>query len=147
MINITRFNETDLPGEKEKKEIVDFLYKHLEQYGDDKPSIAKCLDYGLGIIEGFGGYVLVAREADEMVGAVIVNKTGMGGYIPDNILVYIATHHDHRGKGIGKRLMEETLELAEGDVKLHVEHDNPARFLYEKYGFTNKYREMRYSKK
>jgi len=75
-----------------------------------------------------------------------VNKTGMGGYIPENILVYIATHNEHRGKGIGKELMKKTLDLAEGDVKLHVEHDNPARFLYEKFGFTNKYLEMRYKK-
>lgn len=146
MISITKFDERNLPDESQRNEIVDFLYKHLEQYGDEKRYIARCLDYGLGISEGFGGYALVAREGKEMVGAVIVNRTGMSGYIPDNILVYIATHHDHRGKGIGKKLMKETLDQAEGDVKLHVEHDNPAKFLYEKYGFTNKYLEMRYSK-
>ncbi len=34
----------------------------------------------------------------------------------------------------------------DGDIALHVEPDNPARFLYEKYGFTNKYLEMRYKR-
>ena len=67
----------------------------------------------------------------------------MDGYIPENILVYIATHKEYRGKGIGKKLMEETLNFAKGDIALHVEANNPARRLYEKYGFTNPYLEMR----
>lgn len=146
MIEIEVFDEKKLPDEKVKDEIIDFLFTHLEQYGDPKPQIRKCLDYALQVYDSFGGYTLTGRIDGELVGAVIVNKTGMGGYIPENILVYIATHNKHRGKGIGKELMKKTLEQAEGDVKLHVEHDNPARFLYEKFGFTNKYLEMRYKK-
>jgi ribosomal protein S18 acetylase RimI-like enzyme len=30
-----------------------------------------------------------------------------------------------------------------GNIALHVEPDNPAKILYEKLGFTNKYLEMR----
>jgi len=71
----------------------------------------------------------------------------MSGYIPDSILVYIATHRDYRGKGLGKKMMEKTLEITDGDVKLHVEPENPAKFLYEKFGFTSKYLEMRYKRK
>jgi ribosomal protein S18 acetylase RimI-like enzyme len=71
----------------------------------------------------------------------------MEGYIPENILVYIAVHESTRGKGYGKQLMQKAIEIAEGDIALHVEPDNPARFLYEKLGFTNKYLEMRFSKK
>jgi ribosomal protein S18 acetylase RimI-like enzyme len=71
----------------------------------------------------------------------------MKGYIPENILVYIATHNGHRGKGIGTRLMQQIIEATDGDIALHVEHDNPARALYERFGFTNKYLEMRLSKK
>ena len=33
----------------------------------------------------------------------------------------------------------------EGDTKLHVEYDNPAKRLYERLGFENKYAEMRWS--
>jgi ribosomal protein S18 acetylase RimI-like enzyme len=70
----------------------------------------------------------------------------MSGYIPENILVYIAVDNSQRGKGYGKDLMKKAIELSEGDVALHVEKDNPARFLYEKVGFTNPYIEMRYKK-
>ena len=93
-----------------------------------------------------GGFILNGIMDNKIVGSVVVNKTGMSGYIPENILVYIATHRDYRGKGIGKELMKQALDIAEGNVALHVEPDNPARFLYEKIGFTSKYLEMRYNK-
>lgn len=126
-----------------KQDIVDFLYVHLDQYGDEKKDILKCLDYALDNRPGEGGSVLVASDGDDIVGAVIINKTGMSGYIPENILVYIAVNREYRGKGIGKALMEKTIDHTDGDIALHVEPDNPAKFLYEKYGFTNKYLEMR----
>jgi len=121
--------------------IVDFLYTNLDQYGDEKKDIQKCIDYVF--TEGKGGQIFLAVENDIIVGAVIVNYTGMGGYIPENILVYIAVHQNQRGKGTGKKLMESVIENCEGDIALHVEKENPAKFLYEKYGFTNPYLEMR----
>ncbi|MDT9702679.1 GNAT family N-acetyltransferase, partial [Streptomyces sp. P17] len=73
---------------------------------------------------------------NEIVGAVVVNETGMKSYIPENILVYIATHAQHRGKGLGKQLMQHVIDTAHGSIALHVEPDNPAKHLYEKLGFT-----------
>ncbi|HKJ30213.1 MAG TPA: GNAT family N-acetyltransferase [Balneolales bacterium] len=128
-----------------RDDIADFLYVHLDEFGDDKKDILKCLDYALSEEPGRGGFIVLAQNDDtQIVGAVIINVTGMSGYIPENILVYIAVNRDYRGKGIGKKLMEHTIEHADGDIALHVEPHNPAKFLYEKYGFTNKYLEMRY---
>ncbi len=125
------------------QQIRDFLFEHLDQYGDKKEDIMKAINYALNIGITPGGFVIVGYESNQVVGAVVVNKTGMEGYIPENILVYIATHRDQRGKGLGKKLMEKAIEEAEGSIALHVEPDNPARKLYEKVGFTNKYLEMR----
>jgi [ribosomal protein S18]-alanine N-acetyltransferase len=130
-------------SEERKKEIADFLYLHLDQFGDDHQAIMRCINFALDDKEKFGGFILVSEEKEQITGAVIINKTGMAGYIPENILVYIAVHKDYRGKGLGKELMLKTFEKAQGSIKLHVEPDNPARFLYEKLGFTSKYLEMR----
>ena len=147
MRKIKLFNETNKPSQKEKQEIIDFLFQHLENFGDLKEDIEKAVNYALKTTTSFGGFILQSFEDDKMSCVVVVNKTGMKGYIPENILVYIATHHELRGKGIGKSMMLKAIEIAEGNLALHVEPDNPARFLYEKIGFTNKYLEMRYIKK
>jgi ribosomal protein S18 acetylase RimI-like enzyme len=146
MIEIKTFTEKDKPSLEEKNQVIDFLYQHLEHFGDPKNDIEKAVDYSLKEYPSFGGFVLAAYENTEVVGAVVVNQTGMKDYIPENILVYIATHNAHRGKGIGKQLMQEAINQAEGNIALHVEPDNPARYLYEKLGFTSKYLEMRLMK-
>ncbi|WP_200976757.1 GNAT family N-acetyltransferase [Echinicola sp. 20G] len=130
----------------QKKEIADFLFEHLDQYGDPHEDIMKCLDYALDQAVDKGGFVVMGRENGKIIGAVVVNKTGMSGYIPENILVYIAVNANQRGKGVGKKLMKTAIKMASGDIALHVKPDNPAKILYEKLGFTNKYLEMRLKK-
>lgn len=124
--------------------ITDFLFKHLEQYGDPREDIRACLEY---VFER-GGFITIGHAGDpqSIKGIVVINETGMSGYIPENILVYIAVNAQYRGEGNGRALMEKALTMAKGNVALHVEPDNPARHLYENLGFTNKYLEMRYEK-
>jgi [ribosomal protein S18]-alanine N-acetyltransferase len=131
----------------QKNEIADFLFEQLGKFGDPKEDILKCLDYALDSGLHAGGFVVLARENRSIVGALVMNKTGMSGYIPENILVYIAVDASQRGKGIGGKIMELALKMANGAVALHVEPDNPARKLYERLGFTNKYLEMRLNRK
>lgn len=126
--------------------VASFLFHHLGKYGDTKEDILKAINYALSSSQEKGGFVLVAEENGDLVAAVVMNRTGMGGYIPENILVYIATHESQRGKGVGKALMERAIAMANGDIALHVEPDNPAKRLYERLGFTNKYLEMRLKK-
>ena len=120
-------------------ELAAFLHRHLEQYGDKPEDIQKAIDY----VFEHGGHIAVQHFEGSPSAAVVVNQTGMGGYIPENILVYIAVRSDLRGQGLGKKLMKTVLNEIEGDVALHVEANNPARFLYESLGFTNPYLEMR----
>ncbi len=132
--------------ELNRDEVLDFLFEHLDAYGDTRPDIAKCMDYALSTAEGKGGTVLVARENSQVVGALILNNTGMSSYIPENILVYVAVHGNQRGKGVGKKLVQLAIDNTTGSIALHVEPQNPARGLYEKLGFTNKYLEYRLTK-
>ncbi|MCI1640089.1 MAG: GNAT family N-acetyltransferase [Bacteroidales bacterium] len=152
-LTIKVFDNTNKPDTKERQAIIDFLFDNLEDYGDPKYQIGQAVAYALEEKGSLGGFLLVSyciaegvTAEPEISGAVVINKTGMADYIPDNILVYIATHKGQRGKGIGKTLLKKAIELAEGDIALHVEPRNPAKQLYERLGFTNKYLEMRYKK-
>ncbi len=147
MLKIREYENFDeLNKHMKRAELVDFLYVALDRFGDDKASIDRCLEYALGDKPGTGGFVLTGHEDDgRLVGALIMNETGMKGYIPENILVYVAVDAECRGKGYGGKICKHALEKADGDVKLHVEYDNPAKRLYERLGFSNKYAEMRWS--
>lgn len=123
-------------------EVNEFLFINLDEFGDSKIAIRKAMDYAIN--PKTGGFILCGYEQNELTGAVVVNATGMDEYIPSNILVYIAVHKKYRGKGLGKVLMKEAIRNTNGGIALHVEPNNPAKFLYEKLGFTNKYLEMRY---
>lgn len=124
--------------------IASFLFTHLEQYGDKLEDILKCINYAMNPEKG--GSIIVGLEDSKIVGVVILNNTGMSGFIPENILVYIAVDNSQRGKGFGKKLMQKAIDTVDGNIALHVEPDNPAKELYEKLGFTNKYLEMRLTK-
>lgn len=135
-----------VPDMDEKQSIIDFLYVQLGIYGDKKEYIEKAIDYALGQNSAMGGFVMIATQAGEIMAVSVINKTGMQGYIPENILVYLAVHDNMRGKGLGKEMMRSIIEQTEGDIALHVEKDNPARLLYEKLGFQAPYLEMRLRK-
>jgi ribosomal protein S18 acetylase RimI-like enzyme len=124
-------------------EIAEFLFVHLDEFGDKKADILKCLTY---VFER-GGFLSIGTIDEKLAGVVVMNETGMSGYIPEYILVYIAVNQNLRGHGIGKKLMEFAIHNANGNIALHVEPENPAKRLYERLGFTNKYLEMRLIKK
>ncbi len=146
MIDIIDYHQNQLPTTEEETNIANFLFQQLERYGDPLTDIQKAIDYALGRQQKPGGLILVAKENQTIVSSVVVNKTGMTSYIPENILIYIATDKNQRGKGIGKLMMEKAIELTDGDIALHVDRDNPAIKLYERLGFTNPYLEMRLKK-
>tara|TARA_B110000977_G_scaffold199437_1_gene286837 strand:+ start:91 stop:531 length:441 start_codon:yes stop_codon:yes gene_type:complete len=146
MIETKIFDSLSKPSELEKKEIINFLYDNLEQYGDPKKDIQKAIEYSIKEITSFGGFTMLITDDNNIVGVTVINQTGMGGFIPENILVYIATHKEYRGKGLGKKLMKNAIDYCSGDIALHVEANNPAKHLYEKLGFTNPYLEMRLKK-
>lgn len=148
MLNIKVLkNENDFSEHLDRTRFIDFLHHHLERFGDSKEAIGKSVDYALAKDGGKGGFLLAAYEGDTLIGELVMNQTGMSGYIPEYILVYVAVDSACRGKGYGGQIIKKSFELCKGDVKLHVEYDNPAKRLYERLGFTNKYAEMRYTNK
>jgi GNAT superfamily N-acetyltransferase len=146
MLQIEKITKNEEFTKISREEFIDFLFTHLDRFGDPKEDINRCLDYAFSDNKAEGGFALAAFYEGKLVGALIMNRTGMSGYIPDNILVYVAVDASYRGQGFGRKIVEESFKHAEGKVKLHVEYDNPAKRLYERIGFTSKYAEMRYDK-
>lgn len=146
MLKAKVYDEIFKPSDSEKGEIVNFIYEHLEECGDPKSEILKAIDYSVKEFNSFGGSTIKVMKDNTIVGATVVNETGMGGYIPENILVYIAIHSDYRGSGYGKVLLQNVIDNVKGDIALHAEANDPAMKLYENFGFTNPYLEMRLKK-
>lgn len=94
-----------------------------------------------------GGFVVCATENTKLIGALVMLRTGMSGYIPPNLLLFLAVSPTRRRAGIGTQLVNHALEHCSGPVKLHVEADNPAKFLYQNVGFTAAYIDMRRAEK
>ncbi len=138
--------ESDFNEELNREKFIDFLHKHLDRFGDSKEAIGKSIDFAFKKNGGLGGFLLAAYYENNLVGTLVMNHTGMSGYIPEDILVYVAVDGSYRNKGFGKQIVNKAIELCDGDVKLHVEYDNPAKRLYERIGFTSKYAEMRFVK-
>lgn len=147
MLRIEKISREEDFKEITSEEFIDFLFTHLDKFGDPKKDIKKCLSYAFSNEKSEGGFALAAFYENKLVGALIMNKTGMGDYIPDWVLVYVAVDSSYRGKGFGRQIVEESFKHCDGNIKLHVEYDNPAKKLYERIGFTSKYAEMRYNNK
>ncbi|RKX19828.1 MAG: GNAT family N-acetyltransferase [Candidatus Zixiibacteriota bacterium] len=136
----------DCPTWTNPDELAAFLYKSLKPYEDPLPQVRQGISDALEPRTGESGFVLVAEIDQKVVGALIMLRTGMKGYIPENLLLMVAVDPSTRGKGVGAQIIKHSFEIADGDVKLHVEYDNPAKRLYERLGMTSKYAEMRYQK-
>lgn len=136
----------ELPDWAPRPVLERFLHEKMKPYHDTQRDVGRGLDYAFSDAPGMGGFVLLARLDGALVGALVMLRTGMGGYIPENLLLFVGVEPALRGRGIGRALCERGLAECEGAVKLHVESDNPAKRLYERLGFRHAYDEMRYGR-
>lgn len=138
-------SQEDFPDWLALDALARFLHENMKPYEDKVTDIKRALEYALSQHEGMGGFILVAADGQDVVGSVVILDSGMSGFIPEHVLVFVGVRPDLRGQGIGAWLVREAIARCKGDVKLHVEYDNPAKRLYERIGFGNKYAEMRYT--
>lgn len=136
----------DFPSWTNVDDLAKFLYDSLKPYEDPLPEVRQGIFDALEPSCGEPGFVLIAEIDQKVVGALLMLRTGMKGYIPENLLLMVAVDPSTRGKGVGAQIIKRSFEIADGDVKLHVEYDNPAKRLYERLGMTSKYAEMRFIK-
>jgi len=146
MIKQTVYNAFTGITPSERNAIIKFLCQNQEGYGVDRRSISNALDYAVKDCPSFGGFVLVMEEDKEVVGTVVINRTGMEGYNAENVLAYFSTHLRYRNNGLGRKMMEKAMENVKGDIALHLTPNHPERGLFEELGFQARYLEMRLDK-
>lgn len=138
--------EDELPSWATRDALVRFFHETMAPWNDSREDVGAALDYLFSSAEGKGGFLTLLERDGRIGAAVAMLETGMGGCVPSHMLLFVSVDPGSRGQGIGGQIIEAALSRCPGDVKLHVEYDNPAKRLYERLGFTTKYAEMRYGK-
>jgi [ribosomal protein S18]-alanine N-acetyltransferase len=147
MIRYEILRPADTVGLIQKEIITNFLYANFEEFLDKKEDILKALDYALGgSYVSHAGFVILAKDNAKIVACMVVNKTGMVGYLPDNILVYMAVAKDYRGKGIGTTLVKKLKTETKGSIGLYLPEKSDIKKFFAKMGFVSKFIEMRMEK-
>jgi GNAT superfamily N-acetyltransferase len=131
--------ETELPTGVGIQELSDFLSVNMKPY-DDSPG-----DTRAGVEHALAGkgFVICSTSSGRLTGALVMLDTGMKGFVPPNLLLFVAVDPSLRGKGLGTALIKCSVKEAQGDIKLHVEPGNPATHLYQRLGFRPSYLDMR----
>lgn len=130
----------------EKSSVVNFLCEYTENAA--RQSVREAVEYAIKTKPSFGGFVLTAHTSRQLIAVVVVNRTGMEGYNPNNLFVYVTFHKDYRNdETMMLQVLKKAIDLTDGDIALHVERRNPVLKLYKKMGFEAQYLELRFNKK
>ena len=126
----------------DKSRLIKFLLKNSEEKGVSV--IEDAIDYALKIKPSFGGYIFTAWEEKQLVGLVLVNKTGMGGFTPGHLMVYACVDKASKNKAkVLKELIQRSVKRCKGEMALHLRPDNPALPIFKSLGFQEQFLELR----
>ena len=94
----------DFPSWADRDFVIHFFHETMKPYHDSLDDVARALDYALVPERGQGGFVMLAHRGELLLGALCMLKTGMGGYIPENLLLFVTVAPESRGQGVGRQL-------------------------------------------
>lgn len=123
--------------------IVNFIYDNQVASEDTKANIYRSVEYALSPFKYQGGFVLLAEQNKSILGSVVVNRTNMEGYVPKNLMVYLAAVPNSAIPGFEKMLLSKVIQLTSSELACHIRVDNPAMKIFEDVGFKKNFFEMR----
>ena len=92
-----------------------------------------------------GHVTITVQEAEEYMAAAVINKTGMKGYSPSNLVVLLTLHRKIRNKKkVIECLLEKITSYAKGDIAFHMDADNPTLQVFQQFGFKTHCLELRF---
>ena len=124
-----------------------FIYQYQFQNDFDEQGIPRALQYAAKERPGFGGLIVTAEEAKEIIAVVVLNKTGFEGYLPENLVVSIAVHQDHKDQGVYRKIVDYVVNYCCGDVGVQLKESNPLVHFFKSQGFKNNYIQLNLKQK
>ncbi|MBL7791377.1 MAG: hypothetical protein JNK77_03560 [Saprospiraceae bacterium] len=130
---------------RERNELVKFLVKNVPS--DNRQYVGGAIDYALKVRPSFGGFIITAQDGDNIVAAVVANKTGLEGYGPSYVLAYAVFHPDAASCDmLVQQIFRKVSACADGDISMRLTPRSPALKLFKKIGFKSEYIELRLHK-
>ena len=132
----------------QKQDLINFLYVNFPNTENSKVKIRKTIDYALKErypsihLVSYGGLIVLAKRNSEIIGALVLNKTGMDDIFPENLLVYLATDIKFRNKGIAREMIKLCKQITKGKIVIHIPPNNPYSDFLHKNGFNNRSLQM-----
>jgi GNAT superfamily N-acetyltransferase len=119
---------------KRTDEIARFINDQLPN--NELPAIKSAIGSAMKKSNSFGGILMTYYdEQDSLVGAMVVNKTGMKEFFPENILSYIAIHTDFRRLGLGTLMLDDAVKICKGKIFVQLPDGDSSLSFFKKHGF------------
>ena len=142
-MSITTYDAYTRLSTMEAARLTNFIHGQQEEPKSSPRAIAKAIQYSTKEIPGLGGYVFVLEEQGEIMGLMVVNKTGMGDYIPENFIAFLTVRKGEKDKGVAQKLMDYALQYCKGDLAIHIEGQGKQMDLLKENSFRLTHMEMR----
>lgn len=107
-------------GISKKKAIVSFLSQYSETVWMEETAIYQAVDYAIKETPSFGGFIVTAEQDHQIIAALVINKTGMHGYMPQNIAVLNAVLPEYKNTNLIKELKAKAMMLTKGNIAIVV---------------------------
>jgi len=114
-----------------KTALVDFLCAVNDIPASQRERVVQSVDYALKETISFGGFIVTLEKLNKFVGAVVVNKSGMGGFLPDNLVVLSGVAPIKSQEEIIALLLKEADMYAMGNIAIvsQMEETNEVQLL------------------
>lgn len=107
---------------QKKITLINFIHDYQEGTTLNIPTITHLMDYALKEISSFGGFVVTEEKETKLLGIMIVNNTGMEGYMPKNLIVASAFLPTSGKEGSKKRILQKIMHTTRGEAALFIKN-------------------------
>jgi [ribosomal protein S18]-alanine N-acetyltransferase len=129
----------DNPSFIQKERISRFILDNSCEQDLSYEMVWRSVDYALSLSKNQGGVILMAKEDGDITGALVINRTSMEDYIPENILIHLVIGAHVNKNETGLKLLKMAIEMTNGKLAVRLNKDHPDRSLYEVLGFRERY--------